>query len=151
MKKEDEELVAVVIRIPKYKKKTIEKIASKDGIFESEVIKKGIDKEIGLNMYKDNLDLIIKEIARIIEAKLDPFIKSQRALNSKYTRSASINTYLIADMLERILADNFKEDFEYAIKVARQKANLYVNKKVEEGMLEEDILDYYRIGDIYKD
>ena len=93
---------------------------------------------------------IIKELARIVDAKLDPFIKSQRRLNAKYTRSASINTYLVAEMLERLLSDNYKEEFKYAVKVAKQKANLYVNKRVPEGMNEEDILDYYRIGDIYR-
>lgn len=146
----EDELVKITVRVPKYKKEMLEKISVKEKIYISDVIRAGIDKELSLKIYKDNLDFIIKELARIVDAKLDPFIKSQRILNAKYTRSASINTYLIADMLERILADNYKEEFEYAVKVAKQKANLYVNKKVPEGMDEEDILDYYKIGDIYR-
>ena len=96
------------------------------------------------------MDIILKEFARMVDAKIDPFIKSQRLLNAKYTRSASINTYLIVDMLERLLLEGFKEEFDCAVKTAREKASLYVNKEIPEGMKEEDILNYYDIGDIYR-
>jgi hypothetical protein len=149
-KNKSDELVKITFRIPRYKKEILERIATKEQLYVSDVVRAGIDKELNIKMFKDSLDLIVKEIGRIVDAKLDPFIKSQRVLNAKYTRSASINTYLLADVLERILADNYKEDFEYAIRVARQKANLYVNKRVAEKMSEEDILDYYKAGDIYR-
>lgn len=150
-KKEEEKLVKISFRIPLYKKKMIYKAVEKSGYNNaSELIRAGVDKELNLQIYKDNLDFIVKEIDREIEAKLNPFIKSQRSLNAKYTRSSAINTYLLAEIMEKLLRDDLKDDFKYSLKVARQKANLYVNKKVDENMKDEDILDYYSIGDLYR-
>ena len=150
MNKKTDRTEMITARITKEQKEKIGKLISRMKITESEAIREGINMLLNIQSYRDNLDEILQIIARLVDAKLDPFIKTQRALNAKYTRSASINTYLIADMLERILADNYKEEFEYAIKIARQKANLYVNKKIPEGMNDEDILNYYKIGDIYR-
>lgn len=45
-KNEDNELVTLVIRIPKYKKKMIKNIAKSQGRYEADIIRSGIDKEL---------------------------------------------------------------------------------------------------------
>ena len=150
MSQKTERTEKITVRITKEQKEEIKKLISKREITESEAIREGISMLLDIQVYKDNLDFILKELARMVDAKVDPFIKSQRLLNIKYTRSASINTYLVANMLERLLSEGFKEEYDSAVKTAREKASLYVNKEVPEGMQEEDILDYYEIGDIYR-
>ena len=59
--KEEEKLVPVIVRIPKYKKDMLEKLATKQGRYEADIVRSGIDKELDLQIYKDNLDFIIKE------------------------------------------------------------------------------------------
>ena len=54
--KEENKLVPIVIRVPKDKKTMIEKLAIKQGKSEAEVVRSGIDKELNLQTYRDNLD-----------------------------------------------------------------------------------------------
>ena len=105
-KKREEELVRMVVKIPKYKKEMIYKIVEKSSYnTASDLIRAGIDKELNLQIYKDNLDFIIKELDRIIDAKLDPFIKSQRKINAKNLRTNAINTYLTGEVFSKIFGD----------------------------------------------
>lgn len=149
-KKNEEELVRVVVKIPKYKKEMITKIVEKSSYnTASDLIRAGIDKEINLQIYKDNLDFIIKELDRIIDAKLDPFIKSQRKINVKNLRTNAINTYLIGEVFSRILGDSMHKDFLKILSVARKKANYFVNKDTS-GLTETDLYDFYYIGEPYR-
>lgn len=43
-----------------------------------------------------------------------------------------INTYTVGEMLKRILGDEFHEDFLVILKSAREKANYYVSRKLED-------------------
>ncbi len=97
--KEENKLVPIVVRIPKYKKEMLEKLAAKQGLYEVDIVRNGIDKELNLEIYRDNLDFIIKELDKMIDAKLDPFIKSQRKINAKHLRTSAINTYLQGEVL----------------------------------------------------
>ena len=38
----------------------------------------GIDKKINLQIYKDNMDVIVKELSKLIDAKLDFFQFSKK-------------------------------------------------------------------------
>ena len=78
MKKKDEErLEKITVRIPKYKKDMLIKVVEKSSYNSiSELVRAGIDKELNLQIYKDNLDFIIKELDGMIDKKLEPFIKS---------------------------------------------------------------------------
>lgn len=49
--KEEEKLVPIIVRIPKYKKDMLEKLATKQGKYEADVIRSGIDKELDIQMY----------------------------------------------------------------------------------------------------
>lgn len=148
MKKE--KLTTVVVRISKDKKEEIIKAAATQGICEADVIRNGIEKELNLQRYKDNLDFIMKELDRMIEAKLDPFIKSQRKINAKYLRTSAINTYLQGEVLSRLLGDDMHRDFIKMLSNAREKANYYITHDAE-GMKKKDLYDFYEIGELYRD
>lgn len=71
----DEKLVTMVIRIPKYKKDKIKNIAKSQGRYEADIIRSGIDKELNIDLYQDNLEELIKEVLKPIEEKIDKFLK----------------------------------------------------------------------------
>lgn len=149
-KKSEEELVRIVAKVPKYKKDMMQKIVEKSSYNTvSDLVRAGIDKELNLQIYKDNLDFIIKELDKLIDAKLDPFIKSQRKLDAKYVRTTAINTYLIADFFSKLLGDDMHKDFVKILSEARKKANYFVNKDLT-GMDEKDLYDFYYIGEPYR-
>lgn len=147
--KEKEKLIPIIVRIPKYKKDMLEKLATKQGIYEADVIRNGIDKELDIQMYKDNMDFIIKELDNMIDAKLDPFIKSQRKINAKNLRTSAINTYLTGEVLHRLLGDEMHKDFIQMLNNARKKANYYINRDTD-NMSKQDLYDFYTIGEMYR-
>ena len=142
-------LVTIVIRIPKQKKEMIEKLASKKGVYEADIIRSGIEKELNLQIYKDNLDLIIKELDRLIDEKLKPSINSQRKLSVKNLRTNAINTYLIGEVFSKILGDQMHKEFLTILENARKKANYYITREIE-NMSAKDLYDFYTIGEMYR-
>lgn len=148
-KKEEDRLIPIVVRIPKYKKDMLEKLATKQGMYESDIIRDGIDKELDLQIYKDNLDFIIKELDNMIDEKLEPFIKSQRKINAKHLRTSAINTYLQGEVLNRLLGDDMHKQFIGMLTNARKKANYYINRDTE-NMTKQDLYDFYTIGEMYR-
>lgn len=146
---EEEKLVPIIVRIPKHKKEMLEKLATKQGKYEADVIRSGIDKELDIQMYKDNLDFIIKELDNMIDAKLNPFIKSQRKINAKHLRTSAINTYLAGEVLHRLLGDDMHKNFIEMLNNARKKANYYITHDTE-GMNKKDLYDFYTIGEMYR-
>lgn len=147
--KEKEKMVTIVVRIPKYKKEMLEKLASKQGKYESDIIRSGIEKELNIQMYKDNLDFIVKEVDKMLDAKLKPFIASQRKLNAKYLRTTAINTYLSGEILSKLLGDDMHKQFVELLSKARNKANYYINHDTE-NMSKQDLYDFYTIGEPYR-
>ncbi len=149
-RKSEEEIVRIVVKVPKYKKEMIQKIVEKTSYnTASDLIRAGIDKELNLQIYKDNLDFIIKELDKLIEAKLDPFVKSQRKINEKNLRTNAINTYLVGEVFSKILGDDMHEEFLKLLANARKKANYFVNKDTS-GLTEKDLYDFYYIGEPYR-
>lgn len=151
MKKDNdkEKLVPIIVRLPKEKKEMLEKLASKQGRFESDIIRSGIEKELNIQMYNDNLDFIVKQLDSIVDAKLSPFIKSQRKLTAKYLRTSAINTYLLGEFFDKILEDDMHKNFIKMLNNARNKANYYISRDTE-NMTKEDLYDFYTIGEIYR-
>lgn len=149
MEANKEKMVTIVVRIPKYKKEMLEKLASKQGKYESDIIRSGIEKELNIQMYKDNLDFIIKELDKMLDAKLKPFIASQRKLNAKYLRTTAINTYLSGEILSKLLGDDMHKQFVELLSKARNKANYYINHDTE-NMSKQDLYDFYTIGEPYR-
>ena len=151
MKKDNdkEKLVPIIVRLPKEKKEMLEKLASKQRRFESDIIRSGIEKELNIQMYNDNLDFIVKQLDRILDAKLSPFIKSQRKLNAKHLRTSAINTYLLGEFFDKILGDDMHKNFIKMLNNARNKANYYISRETE-NMTKEDLYDFYTIGEIYR-
>lgn len=146
----DEELVTMVIRIPRYKKKMIKNIAKSQGRYEADIIRSGIDKELNLDLYQDKMEELIKEILKPIEEKLNKFLSSQRKINAKFFRTTAINTYLNSEVMKNLLGDEYYEQFNKMLNDARKKANYYVSRDTE-GMSEMDLYDFYNIGDIYRE
>ncbi len=151
MKKDNdkEKLVPIIVRLPKEKKEMLEKLASKQRRFESDIIRSGIEKELNIQMYNDNLDFIVKQLDSIVDAKLSPFIKSQRKLTAKYLRTSAINTYLLGEFFDKILGDDMHKNFIKMLNNARNKANYYISRETE-NMTKEDLYDFYTIGEIYR-
>ena len=151
MKKDNdkEKLVPIIVRLPKEKKEMLEKLASKQRRFESDIIRSGIEKELNIQMYNDNLDFIVKQLDSIVDAKLTPFIKSQRKLTAKYLRTSAINTYLLGEFFDKILGDDMHKNFIKMLNNARNKANYYISRDTE-NMTKEDLYDFYTIGEIYR-
>lgn len=149
-KKEEEKLVRITINVPKYKKDMIIKVVEK-GTYNnvSELVRAGIDKELNVQMYKDNLDFVIKELDGMIDKKLEPFIKSQRKINAKHLRTSAINTYLQGEVLYRLLGDDMHKQFIDMLTNARKKANYYINHDTE-NMSKQDLYDFYTIGEMYR-
>ena len=84
----------------------------------------------------------------MIDAKLEPFIKSQRKINAKHLRTSAINTYLQGEVLYRLLGDDMHEHFTQMLANARKKANYYISRDAE-GMSKKDLYDFYTIGEMY--
>lgn len=147
--KEKDKLVTIIVRIPKYKKEMLEKLASKQGKYEADIIRNGLEKELNIQMYKDNLDFIIKELDKMLDAKLKPFVASQRKLNAKYLRTTAINTYLTGEILNKLFGDEMHKQFIELLSKARSKANYYINHDTE-NMSKQDLYDFYTIGELYR-
>ena len=150
-RKSEEEIVRLVVKVPKHKKEMIQNIVEKSASYNtaSDLIRAGIDKELNLQIYKDNLDFIIKELDSVIDAKLEPFIKSQRKINAKHLRTSAINTYLQSEVLYRLLGDDMHKQFIGMLTNARKKANYYINHDTE-NMSKQDLYDFYTIGEMYR-
>ena len=149
-KKEEEKLVRVTINIPKSKKEMIIKVVEKSSYNNvSELVRAGIDKELNVQMYKDSLDFIIKELDRMLDEKLKPFIASQRKINAKYLRTTAINTYLNGEIMSNLFGDDMHKDFIKMLNDARKKANYYISHDTE-GMSKKDLFDFYAIGEPYR-
>lgn len=149
-KKDKEEYVKMVVKIPKSKKEMIYNVVSKSSYSTaSDLIRAGIDKELNLQLYKDNLETILQEIDKCIGYKLDGFIKSQRKLYANNVRISAINTYALGEVLKRILGDELHKEYIEILKSAREKSNYFVSRKVED-ISKEELIDFYNIGGIYR-
>ena len=149
-KKDKEEYVQIVVKIPKSKKEMIYNVVAKSSYSNaSDLIRAGIDKELNLQIYKDNLDIIVQELNKIIDYKLDGFIKSQRKLYANNVRISALNTYVMGEVMKRIMGDELHKEYVEILKSAREKANYFVNRKVED-ISKEELMDFYNIGGIYR-
>ena len=78
-KKSKEKIVKLTIRIPKLKKGMMTKIVEKSSYNSLEdLTRAGIDKKINLQLYKDNMDVIVIELSILIDAILDFFQFSKK-------------------------------------------------------------------------
>lgn len=149
-KEESEKLVRVTINIPKYKKEMITKVVEKSSYNNvSELVRAGIDKELNIQMYKDSLDFIIKELDCMLDEKLKPFIASQRKINAKYLRTTAIKTYLNGEIMSKLFGDDMHKEFIQMLNDARKKVNYYISRDTEE-MTKKDLFDFYTIGEPYR-
>ncbi len=139
-----------LLRLTKEQKENIFKVVEKSSYNNaSELIRAGIDKELNLQIYKDNMDFIVKELSKIIDIKLDSFIKSQRKLNANNVRISALNTYIMGEIMSRVMGDELHAIFMQILESGRVKANYFVNRKVEE-ISKEELLDFYGIGKVYR-
>ena len=149
-KKEDEKLEKLTIRLSKNKKEKIKKMVQESSYNSiSELARAGIDKELNIGMYRESLDFIVKELDRMLDEKLKPFIASQRKINAKYLRTTAINTYLNGEIMSKLFGDDMHKDFIKMLTNARKKANYYISRDTE-GMSKKDLYDFYEIGELYR-
>ena len=127
----------------------LEKLPSKQTRFESDIIRSAIEKELNIQMYKDSLDFIIKELVCMLDEKLKPFIASQRKINAKYLRTTATNTYLNGEIMSKLFGDDMHKEFIQMLNDARKKANYYISRDTEE-MTKKDLFDFYTIGEPYR-
>ncbi len=149
-RKNGEELVRMIVKVPKSKKEMIHNVVAKSSYNNaSELIRAGIEKELNLQIYKDNMDVIVKELSKLIDFKLDGFIKSQRKLYANNVRISAINTYVMGEIMQKIMGDELHKEYIKILKSAREKANYFVSRKAED-ISKEELLDFYNIGEIYR-
>jgi len=149
-KKDKEEFVKIVVKIPKSKKEMIYNVVAKSSYTNaSDLIRAGIDKELNLQIYKDNMDFIVQQLSSIIDYKLDGFIKSQRKLYANNVRISAINTYAMGEIMKRIMGDELHKEYVEILKSAREKANYFVSRKGED-ISKDELVDFYNIGGIYR-
>lgn len=149
-KKESKKTEVIMLRLPKEQKEKIFKIVEKSSYNNaSELIRAGIEKELNLQMYKDNLKVITEAIDKILDKKFNDFLYSQRKLTANNVRMNALSTYIMGEVMKRIMGDELHEEFLKIIKSGRLKANYYVSRRADE-MTEEELLDFYNIGNIYR-
>lgn len=149
-KKREIKTETILLRLTKEQKEKIFNIVEKSSYTSaSDLIRAGIEKEINLQMYKDNMDSILQEIDKCIDYKLDGFIKSQRKLYANNVRISALNTYVMGEVMKRIMGDELHKEYVEILKSAREKANYFVNRKVED-ISKEELIDFYNIGGIYR-
>lgn len=147
--KNKEELVRMFVKVPKSKRELIYNVVAKSSYNNaSELIRAGIDKELNLQIYKDNMDVIIKELSELIDIKLDSFIKSQRKLNANNVRISALNTYIMGEVMSKVMGDELHQIFMKILESGRVKANYFVSRNAEE-ISKEELLDFYGIGKVY--
>lgn len=150
MKKEEAKSEIFLLRLTKEQKEKIFNVVEKSSYNSaSELIRAGIEKELNLQMYKDNMDIIIKELSKLIDVKLDSFIKSQRKLNANNIRISALNTYVMGELMSRIMGDDLHKEFKKILDSGRIKANYFVSRNAEE-ISKEELLDFYSIGKVYR-
>ena len=149
-KKGDKKTEVILLRLPKEQKEKIFKVVEKSSYNNaSELIRAGIEKELNLQMYKDNMDIITKELSRLIDIKLDSFIKSQRKINANNARINALNTYILGEVMKRIMGDELNQEYLKILEQGRQKANYYVSRNAEE-ITKEELQNFYNIGEVYR-
>lgn len=149
-KKKEQKSEKILLRLTKEQKEQIFNIVEKSSYTSaSELIRAGIEKEINLQMYKDNMEVILQEIDKCINYKLDGFIKSQRKLYANNVRISALNTYVLGEVMKRIIGDDLYKEYKEILKSAREKANYFVNRKVED-ISKEELMEFYNIGGIYR-
>lgn len=149
-KKKEQKSEMILLRLTKEQKEMIFNVVEKSSYTSaSELIRAGIEKELNLQMYKDNMEVILQEIDKCINYKLDGFIKSQRKLYANNVRISALNTYIMGEVMKRIMGDELHNEYVEILKSARQKANYFVSRKVED-ISKEELFDFYNIGGIYR-
>ena len=149
-KKKEQKTEMLLLRLTKEQKQMIFNVVEKSSYTSaSELIRAGIEKELNLQMYKDNLEVILQEISKCIDYKLDGFIKSQRKLYANNVRISALNTYVMGKVMKRIMGDELHKEYVEILKSAREKANYFVNRRVED-ISKEELMDFYNIGGIYR-
>ena len=139
-----------LLRISKEEKEKIFKVVQTSSYSSaSELIRAGINKELNLQIYKDNMDVIVKELSNLIDIKLNSFISSQRKLNANNVRISAINTYVMGEMLRKVMGNDFDKVYLEIIESARQKANYFVNRKSED-ISKEELMSFYNIGKAFR-
>ena len=150
MKKKDSKNEMFLLRLSKEQKEKIFNVVERSSYNNaSELIRAGIEKELNLQIYKDNMDIIIKELSKLIDIKLDSFIKSQRKLNVNNVRISALNTYVMGEIMSKILGDEFHELFLKILDSGRIKANYFVSRNAKE-ISKEELLDFYGIGKVFR-
>lgn len=149
-KKKEQKSEMLLLRLTKEQKEMIFNVVEKSSYSSaSELIRAGIEKELNLQMYKDNMEAILQEIDKCLNYKLDGFIKSQRKLFANNVRISALNTYVMGEVMKRIMGDELHKEYVEILKSAREKANYFVNRKVED-ISKEELIDFYNIGGIYR-
>jgi len=150
MKEKKEEYVKMVVKVPKSKKEMIYNVVAKSSYNSaSDLIRAGIDKELNLQMYKDNMDVITKELSNLIDIKLDGFLKSQRKLTANNVRASALNTYVMGEVIRAITGDEMYDLYLKILEKGREKANYFVSRKVED-ISKEELKRFYNIKEDYR-
>lgn len=143
-KKDNKKTETFLLRLPKEQKEKIFKVVQKSSYNNaSELIRAGIEKELNIQMNKDNMDFITKELSRLLDIKLDYFIKSQLKINSNNTRVNELNTYILGEVINLLTGDELYQKFLDILEKAKED----IKKEAEQEIIKligNQILDIER-------
>lgn len=117
-------------------KKELEKLSSKTGMSQSEIINIAIQEHLKMKSTKEDINFITKEIDRAIESKLDSYHKRLFRLLAKMTKASFSSLYINGHMLSYMCNSEISQEFlKKEIEIANKKAY----QILKSGFLEEDV------------
>ncbi len=118
------------IKIPKEKKKQLEKYANKyhNGNI-SMAIREFIDKGLSVNSYKDEITFIREMINEELEATLNPYMNRLLSISSKGAIMSASSHYALAEVLNKLVAPEDRRILEEVLTENKKKGYVYITSK----------------------
>lgn len=126
------QLEFVGIKIPKDKKRQLEKYANKhhNGNI-SIAIREFIDKGLAINSYKDEITFLRQMINEELEATLNPYMNRIIAISSKGAIMSASSHFSLAEVLASLVDPRYRRNLEEILTESKKKGYVYITSKDE--------------------
>lgn len=125
-----EPLEFIGIKIPKDKKRQLEKYANKhhNGNI-SIAIREFIDKGLAINSYKDEITFLRQMINEELEATLNPYMNRLIAISSKGAIMSASSHFTLAEVLASLVEPKYRQTLEKTLTESKKKGYVYITGK----------------------
>ena len=126
------QLEFVGIKIPKDKKRQLEKYANKhhNGNI-SIAIREFIDKGLAINSYKDEITFLRQMINEELEPTLNPYMNRIIAISSKGAIMSASSHFSLAEVLASLVDPRYRRNLEEILTESKKKGYVYITSKDE--------------------